>query len=47
MKEKIKYTPQGYSYVDVSLKDCLKWGGLGICDGCNKGPFEEMKLIWA
>ena len=45
MKE-IKYTPQGFSYVDVTIGDCLKWGGLGICDGCGKGPFRELKLIW-
>lgn len=46
MKE-IKYTPQGFSYVDITIDDCLKWGGLGICNGCNKGPFSEMKLVWA
>lgn len=45
MKE-IKYTPQGFSYVDITIDDCLKWGGLGICNGCNKGPFSEMKLVW-
>ena len=45
MKE-IKYTPQGFSYIDVTLDDCLKWGGLGVCDGCNKGAFSELKLIW-
>lgn len=46
MKNKIKYTPEGFSYVDVSLEDCLKWGGLGICDGCGKGPHLKLKLIW-
>ncbi|MGM9543568.1 MAG: hypothetical protein ACI3T9_01160 [Romboutsia timonensis] len=45
MKE-IKYTPQGFSYVDVNLIDVISWGGLGICNGCNKGPFENMKLIF-
>lgn len=45
-KNKIKYTPEGFSYVDVTLKDCLSWGGLGICDSCNKGPFENLKLIY-
>ena len=43
---KLKYTPQGFSYVDVSLEQCLKWGGYGICDGCNKGPFKKLKLIY-
>jgi len=44
--KKIKHTPQGFSYVDVSLMDCLKWGGLGICDGCGKGGHLKLKLIY-
>lgn len=46
MKHTIKYTPQGFSYVDITLEDCLNWGGLGICNGCGKGPFEKLKLIY-
>lgn len=46
MNEKIKHTPQGFSYVDVSLMECLKWGGAGICDGCGKGPHLKLKLIY-
>lgn len=46
MTREIKYTPRGFSYVDVSLKECLNWGGLGICDGCGTGPHKELKLIW-
>ena len=45
MKE-IKHTPQGFSYVDVALHEIINWGGLGICDGCGKGPFENLKLIY-
>lgn len=45
MKE-IKYTPQGFSYVDVGIFEIINWGGLGICAGCGKGPFRKMKLIW-
>lgn len=47
MNRKIKHTSRGYSYVDVSLRECLNWGGAGICDGCNTGPHPELKLIWA
>lgn len=47
MKLKIKHTPQGYSYIDVTLANIQNWGGPGICNGCNKGPFKKMKLIWA
>ena len=42
---KIKYTPQGFSYVDVNLTDCINWGGLGICAGCDKIS-NEAKLIF-
>ena len=45
MKHKIKYTPQGFSYVDVSLVDCARWGGYGVCDSCNK-VHTKLKLIW-
>ena len=44
--EKIKYTPQGFSYINVDLFQVVKWGGYGICDFCGKGPFHEMKLIY-
>lgn len=46
MNNKIKHTPEGFSYVDVLLAECLKWGGAGICDGCGKGPHLRLKLIY-
>lgn len=46
MIDKIKYTPQGFSYVDVNLGEIIKWGGLGICDCCGKGPHSKLKLVW-
>lgn len=44
--KQIKYTPQGFSYIDVNYLDVLLWGGACICDGCNRGPFKNMKLIF-
>jgi len=44
--DKIKYTQQGFSYVDVGIFEIINWGGAGICDGCGEGPFRKMKLIW-
>ena len=44
-KRKIKYTPQGFSYVDVTLEDCMNWGGLGICAGCGE-IHDRLKLIF-
>lgn len=46
MEKEIKYTPQGFSYVDVNLFEIAKWGGIGICNSCGKGPFMEMKLVY-
>lgn len=45
MKSKVKYTPQGFSYVDVTLADCIRWGGLGICNSCGK-VCNELKLVF-
>lgn len=45
MNREIKYTPRGFSYVDVSLQECENWGGLGICDGCGKVQ-DDLKLVW-
>ncbi len=45
MENKIKYTPQGFSYVDVTLMDCISWGGLGICNSCGK-VCKNLKLVW-
>ena len=46
MKKEIKYTPQGFSYVDVGIFEIINWGGAGICAGCGRGPFRNMKLIY-
>lgn len=46
MENKIKYTPQGFSYVDVNLLEVIAWGGIGICNSCGHGPFRHMKLIY-
>ncbi len=43
---KVNYTKQGFSYVDVNFFEIVRWGGFGICNGCGKGPFIKMKLIY-
>lgn len=45
MKE-IKYTPQGFSYVDVGIFEVINWAGIGICNSCGEGPFRNLKLVW-
>lgn len=29
-------TKAGYIYLKTTAEECGKWGGLGICDDCNK-----------
>ena len=45
-KAKLLYTPQGYSYIQVTTKDCLEWGGLTICDDCNNPINDDGHLIY-
>lgn len=42
---RIKYTEQGFSYVDVTVEECLGWGGYCICNGCNNIS-SELKLVY-
>jgi len=39
-KPKVKITSKGFKILDVTAVHCLAWGGLGICDSCNKGVTE-------
>ena len=43
--DRIKYTPQGFSYVDVTMEECLAWGGLCICNECNE-ICNDLKLVY-
>lgn len=43
--DRIKYTPQGFSYVDVTVAECVKWGGYCICNSCNE-ICGDLKLIY-
>ena len=45
MSKVIKFTDKGFSYIDVSLKDCLSWGGMGICNSCGKVS-NSLKLVF-
>ena len=40
------YTDKGYSYIKCTKEDCLNWGGLAICDDCNKTMEDEIYLIY-
>lgn len=36
-KPKIHITKKGFKILDVTIEHCLGWGGIGICDSCDKG----------
>ena len=46
-EDRIKYTPKGYSYIEITPSECLSWGGMCVCNGCN-GQFlnENLYLVW-
>ena len=48
LEDRIKYTPRGFSYVEITPSECLSWGGMCVCNGCN-GQFldKNLYLIWA
>ena len=31
-------TEKGFKVIHTSRTECLKWGGIGICDHCNESP---------
>lgn len=33
---KIVENEKGFKVIEVSFKDCVGWGGFGICDNCNE-----------
>lgn len=44
--KKIQETDKGYYYAEVSLRECINWGGLGLCDTCNTPIVDGGYLIW-
>ena len=46
-KVKLKYTKQGYSYIQCTREDCIAWGGMSICDDCGNDMLgNEIYLIF-
>ena len=43
---KVKYTPQGYSYIECNRYDCFSWGGAAVCDSCGKNMQDKVYLIY-
>lgn len=46
MKKEIKYTNQGYSYVECTREECFSWGGACVCDDCNENIEDTVYLIF-
>ena len=45
-KVKLNYTDKGYSYIKCTKEDCFNWGGMAICDDCNKPIMEDVYLVF-
>lgn len=43
---RIEETNNGYYYADVSIRECIGWGGLGLCDTCNEPIVDGGHLIF-
>lgn len=43
--DRIQYTEEGFSYVEVTMKECINWGGWCICNGCNNLS-DDLKLVY-
>ena len=41
IEDRIKYTPQGFSYVEVSPIEVVSWGGECICNGCDRAILDD------
>lgn len=37
---KVVENGKGFKVIEVSLIETTQWGGLGICDNCNKPSFK-------
>ena len=47
-ESRIQYTKYGYNYVEITPSECFAWGGMCICNFCNKyDPVGPLYLIWA
>ena len=47
VEDRIKYTDRGFSYVEVTPYENIKWGGFCICNGCNNDfENENMYLVY-
>ena len=47
IEERIKYTKDGFSYIEVSPIENIKWGGYCVCNGCNNSVLNrDMYLVF-
>lgn len=37
---KVVKNEKGFKVIEVSLTECVQWGGLGICDSCGNASFK-------
>ena len=40
-ESRIKYLPNKFNYVEIKPSECFSWGGMCICNGCNKQILDD------
>ena len=45
LEYRIKDTPRGFSYVEVTPHEIFSWGGLCICNGCNEQILNDTMYL--
>lgn len=43
--KRIKYTKEGFSYVEVTPLECINWGGFCICNSCGDVNFLKNNYL--
>lgn len=40
-EDRVKYLSNGFNYVEITPSECFSWGGMCICNGCNKQVLDD------
>lgn len=41
LEDRIKYTPRGFSYIEVTPQEIFRWGGICICNNCGNQILDD------
>lgn len=41
VEDRIQYTDRGFSYIEVTPQEIFNWGGICICNSCDKQILDD------